>query len=136
MWGYDVGVRISEITAPENGCTDHNVRAHEIGFLLSTPIQDDGRTTFRLGGGDKRLDKQKAGKIVMCDVQASSHKMGSLKKRSSSEDAARRNRSGWTTYSSGALRLISLVPTRSFHVLRSVHQAAGSSSQGRWFGRH
>ena len=80
MWGYDVGVRIGEMTAPENGCTDHNVRAHEIVFLLSTPIQDDGRTVFRLRGGDKRLDKQKAENIVMCDVQASSHKMGSLKK--------------------------------------------------------
>ena len=54
MWGYDVGVRIGEMTAPENGCTDHNVRAHEIVFLPSTPIQDDGRTVFRLRGGDKR----------------------------------------------------------------------------------
>ena len=80
MWGYDLGVRISEMTAPERGCIDHNIRANEIVFILSTPIKDNETETFRLRGGDKRLAMQSQENIVMCDVQASSHKMGSLKK--------------------------------------------------------
>ena len=80
MWGYDIGVRISEMTAPERGCTDHNIRANEIVFMLRVPINDNGCDTFRIRGGDKRLAEQSQENIVMCDVQASSHKMGSLKK--------------------------------------------------------
>jgi integrase len=80
MWGFDVGVRIGEMTAPENGCTDHNIRAGEIVFLLSTPIEENGNTVYRLRGGDKRLAGQMSNNVIMCDVQASSHKMGSLKK--------------------------------------------------------
>jgi hypothetical protein len=80
MWGFDVGVRIGEMTAPEKGCTDHNIRADEIVFILSTPIEQNGENVFRLRGGDKRLAEQTKNNILMCDVQASSHKMGSLKK--------------------------------------------------------
>ena len=80
MWGYDLGVRIGEMTAPENGGTDHNIRANEIVFLLSVPLVENGNTVYRLRGGDKRLAGQTTSNIIMCDVQASSHKMGSLKK--------------------------------------------------------
>ena len=64
MWGFDLGVRISEMTAPESGCTDHNIRANEI----VTPIVEDGGSVFRLRRGDKRLADQTASNITMCDV--------------------------------------------------------------------
>ena len=80
MWGYDIGVRIGEMTAAEKGCTDHNIRANEVTFLLSTPIEENSNIVYRLRGGDKRLAGQTASNVLMCDVQASSHKMGSLKK--------------------------------------------------------
>jgi hypothetical protein len=80
MWGFDIGVRISEFTAPETGGTDHNIRADEIVFLLSTPIVENGKITYRLRGGDRRLAGQIMSNIQMCDTQASSHKSGSLKK--------------------------------------------------------
>ena len=80
MWGFDVGVRLGEMTAPGKNGTDHNIRANEIVFILSTPIHDEGGNVFRLRGGDKRLAKQKLDNVLMCDVQASSHKMGSLQK--------------------------------------------------------
>ena len=41
MWGYDVGVRIGEMTAPENGGKDHNIRANKIVFLLSAPLVEN-----------------------------------------------------------------------------------------------
>ena len=40
MWGYDIGVRIGEMTAPEKGCTDHNIRANEVILLLCTTTAD------------------------------------------------------------------------------------------------
>ena len=46
MWGFDIGVRIGEMTAPEKGCTDHNIRADEIIFILSTPIVENGEDVF------------------------------------------------------------------------------------------
>lgn len=64
MWGFDLGVRISEMTAPESGCTDHNIRANEI----VTPIVEDGGSVFRLRRGDKRFADQTASNITMCDV--------------------------------------------------------------------
>ena len=46
MWGFDLGVRISEMTAAESGCADRNIRANEIVFVLSESIEADGESVF------------------------------------------------------------------------------------------
>ena len=68
------------MTAAESGCADHKIRSNEIVFVLNEPIEADGESVFRLRGGDKRLADQTANNILTYDVQASSHKMGSLSK--------------------------------------------------------
>ena len=53
MWGFDLRVRISEMTAPGKGCTDYSILANV--FMLSASIDVDGNSIFRRIGSKKRL---------------------------------------------------------------------------------
>jgi hypothetical protein len=81
MWGYDIAVRVSECTATEKGAEDHNIRAFQVVFRLREAMLEDGAMVFSVRGGSRASKLMLKSNVLCCEVEASSHKVGDLKKK-------------------------------------------------------
>lgn len=81
MWGYDLAVRISECTAAEKGSQDHNIRANQVIFRLRNPVVEDGALVLSVRGGSRASRALIKSNVSCCEVEASSHKVGDLRKK-------------------------------------------------------